>query len=149
VGFNERFAKYRSERIRNAVAGLTGKALDPELAIEATPKELSKGAAAGAGGKGKGKGKGKGSGGRSRAKKRPAAVAVDAIDVVDAVDEAATGLGDEEILEIDDGGVETVGAGAGAGGSGVEPSAVGAKGGTKNKRAKRGGEVRGGGNPAK
>ena len=39
-GFNERFAKYRSERIRNAVAGLTGKAIDPELALEATAREL-------------------------------------------------------------------------------------------------------------
>lgn len=39
-GFNERFAKYRSERIRNAVAGLTGKAIDPELALEASAREL-------------------------------------------------------------------------------------------------------------
>ena len=39
-GFNERFAKYRSERLRNAVKGLTGKAIDPELALEASAKEL-------------------------------------------------------------------------------------------------------------
>ena len=39
--FNERFAKYRSERIRTAVAGLTGHAIDPELALEAAPEELA------------------------------------------------------------------------------------------------------------
>ena len=36
AAFNERFAKYRSERIRNAVAGLTGQAILPELALEAS-----------------------------------------------------------------------------------------------------------------
>ena len=39
--FNERFAKYRSTRIRTAVAGLTGHAIDPELALDAAPAELA------------------------------------------------------------------------------------------------------------
>ena len=39
AAFNERFAKYRSERIRNAVAGLTGQAILPELALEASAAE--------------------------------------------------------------------------------------------------------------
>jgi DNA excision repair protein ERCC-5 len=41
AAFNERFAKYRSERIRNAVAGLTGQAILPELALEASAAELA------------------------------------------------------------------------------------------------------------
>ena len=43
AAFNERFAKYRSERIRNAVAGLTGQAILPELALEASAAELADG----------------------------------------------------------------------------------------------------------
>jgi len=41
AAYNERFAKYRSERLRNAVAGLTGQAILPELALEASAAELA------------------------------------------------------------------------------------------------------------
>ena len=47
AAYNERFAKYRSSRIRNAVAGLTGQAILPELALEATAAELADGKGAG------------------------------------------------------------------------------------------------------
>lgn len=153
AGFNERFAKYRSERIRNAVAGLTGKALDPELAIEATPKELSDAPPAASGGKGKGKGSGR----RSGARKRPVA-AVDGFDVevrevretvakeaTEVGDNEATEVGEEEKLEIDGAVKETACAGASAVSSvGVRESSGGGgmEGGTKSKRVKRAGEER-------
>ena len=47
AAYNERFAKYRSSRIRNAVAGLTGQAILPELALEASAAELADGKEAG------------------------------------------------------------------------------------------------------
>jgi DNA excision repair protein ERCC-5 len=135
AGFNERFAKYRSERIRNAVAGLTGKALDPELAIEATAKEL-KGAAAA-----DGKGKDKGGDGRSRPKKRRAPVdrggaRAGAGGGGDDVTDGNTGMIDGDVMTIDEG--------VHIRGKEMQPLGGGAAGPTTNrKRGKRGGGGRG------
>ena len=142
---------------------MTGKALDPELAIEATPKELAThnrnagrsgaggagGGAGSSGGKGSKGGRGtavKGVGGRSKAKKRPAAAAAVAGEAVEAVEafhgaatEATTGtLGDDEILMIDDGeaGVQTADA-VPTGGTGEEPTAAEGATNTQRQRAKK------------